>query len=82
MAVGRTDDPDQTEFVKVGCFDHSAKESFNATKLQAAVEAGEIATGTSVTVVGFKHPLIRRGRHEGTQLYAAVVKPVGQTRRS
>jgi hypothetical protein len=75
VAVGSKDDPETTEFVKVSCFDNPAKESFNATKLQGLVEAGEITTGTSVTVVGFEHPLIRRGRHEGTQLYATVVKP-------
>jgi hypothetical protein len=75
VAVGRKDDPDKTDFVKVSCFDNPAKESFNASKLQEAVEAGEIATGTLVTVVGFAHPLIRRGKHEGTQLYATVVKP-------
>jgi len=75
VAVGSKDDPEQTEFVKVSCFDNPAKESFNATKLQALVEAGELATGTSITVVGFEHPLIRRGKHEGTQLYATVVKP-------
>lgn len=75
VAVGSKDDPERTEFVKVSCFDNPAKESFNATKLQDLVDAGEIVTGTSVTVVGFEHPLIRRGKHEGTQLYATVVKP-------
>jgi hypothetical protein len=75
VAVGSTDDSDTTEFVKVSCFDHPAKKRFTATKLQALVEAGEITTGTAVTVVGFEHPLIRRGKHEGTQLYATVVKP-------
>ena len=75
VAVGSKDDPERTEFVKVSCFDNPAKESFNATKLQGLVEAGEIATGTLITVVGFEHPLIRRGKHEGTQLYATVVKP-------
>jgi hypothetical protein len=81
VAVGSKDDPETTEFVKVSCFDNPAKESFNATKLQELVEAGELTTGSTVTVVGFEHPLIRHGKQEGTQLYATVVKPTSRETR-